>query len=123
MGISGKEATPRLPKESPSSAQNQMILEGCDHHDTSGRCNEEKAEGAGDHRQESGNICERHQESATGSLNLGEPVEVVQAIDAARIAPQPPTENSLHRQIVELQLHLQKAEVEKVELIKQGDHQ
>lgn len=63
------------------------------------------------------------QESETGSLRLGESVEAVRGMDAVRIAPQPPTDDTLHCQILELQVHLQKAEAEKVEFIKQGKHQ
>jgi hypothetical protein len=121
-GISGTEASPSL-LQGPPSAQNQMIHKGRDPHDTSCRCYERKREGSGDHRQVEGRICEHYQESETGVLNLGESLEAVKGMDIARIAPHLPTDDSLHRQILELQDHLQRVEAEKMEFINQGNHQ
>jgi len=79
-----------------------------------------KGERSGDYRRESRLNIEYYEESETGNLNLWESLEAIRG----SIAPQPPTNDSnLHRQILEFQVHLQKIEAEKAELIKEGNHQ
>ena len=123
MGISGTKAASSSPKGPPGSAQNHMIHKGQDHHCTSCRCNERKREGSGDHRRESGHNGDHYEGSEPRHLNLGESMGAVKGRDVAGIAPQQPTNDSLHRQISDLQVHLQKVEAEKARLIKQGNHQ